>query len=205
MAASSSSLEARLRALELQVSSCVPQQQQATADVATRLQSLEQKQRMPQPLQQLWQEIERLEADLSPGTALTHQKQIMAPLLYRKQCILGQQDDFRQDLQQVAQLLHLLLIDQPDTSAATIITEQQVVNAPILVETAAATSNAAEHEERLDRLAASALDLQSRTRAAAAQLDRLLEQYARLTTAASEKLVLLEEDLRRREQKGQQP
>ena len=193
------SLESRLRALELQLlsstsstSSAPPQT--TTTDVTARVQTLERSLQLPSQTQQLWKEVESMEQDLSPGTALTHQKQIMAPMLYRRQQVLAEQDAFRGDLAQVARILHLLLIDQQDNRSK-IISEEQVVHAPIVTD----AGPTAPEEEKLDALSKQVVDLQSRVQTAAQRLDRLLENYAGLVSAASEKMVLLEEDVRRRE------
>ena len=140
-----------------------------------------------------------MQEDLSPGTALTHQKQIMAPILYRRQQILAEKDTFSADMEQVARILNLLLIDQDGShTAAKGVTEQQVVNAPILVETT--TTTAEEDDERLDRLAQQAVDLQERAARVSHKLDSVLRNYASLVGAVSEKLVLFEEDVRRMEE-----
>lgn len=209
--ASSSSLETRLRALELQVlsSSSGSSDNNNNNNVTARIEALErdngQRLLLPSgggaPLMQLWGEIDDLQEGLSPGTALTHQRQIVAPLLYRRQRILAERDALRGDLDRAAQILNLLLIGQRDGgggAATKTVTEQQVVHAPILVETAAAAQD--EEERRsLDRLAGQAVDLQRRAAAVSRRLDALLDHYARLVGAVSEKMVLLEEDLRRRE------
>lgn len=199
---SSSILEARIRALELQVQS-TSDNKNATApssDVTARIEALERNalQQLPSSTQQLWKEIESMQEDLSPGTALTHQKQIMAPILYRRQQILAEKDTFSADMEQVARILNLLLIDQDGSHAARKgVTEQQVVNAPILVET---TTTAEEDDERLDRLAQQAVDLRERAARVSHKLDSVLRNYASLVGAVSEKLVLFEEDVRRMEE-----
>jgi len=188
----------RLRALELQVLRSVGSKATTDAaaapDVAARLDALERSLQLPSQTQQLWKEVESMEQDLTPGTALTHQKQIMAPMLYRRQQILAEQNTFRGDLGQVAQILNLLLIDQDNNTKN--ITEEQVVNAPIVIDTGLTT----QEDEKLDHLSKQAVELQGRVQKAAQRMDQLLENYSGLVSAASEKLVLLEEDVRRREE-----
>jgi len=200
---SNSTLETRIRALELQVQSTSDNKSTtAPSDVTARIEALERNalQQLPSSTQQLWKEIESMQEDLSPGTALTHQKQIIAPILYRRQQILAEKDTFSADMEQVARILNLLLIDQDGSNAAVKgVTEQQVVNAPILVET---TTNAEEDDERLDRLAEQAIDLQERAARVSHKLDSVLRNYAILVGAVSEKLVLFEEYVRRREEES---
>lgn len=190
----------RLRALELQVlrsgGSEATTDDATVPDVTARLDALERSLQLHSQTQQLWKEIESMEQDLTPGTALTHQKQIMAPMLYRRQQILAEQNTFRGDLEQVARILNLLLIDQDNSTK--IITEEQVVNAPIVVD----TGLTAQEDEKLENLSKQVVELQGRVQKAAQRLDQLLENYSGLVSAASEKLVLLEEDVRRREEEG---
>ena len=199
--AASTSLDSRLHALERQVlfssasteSSASPPR--PTVDVMARVEALERSLQLPTSTHQLWSEVEAMEQDLTPGTALTHQKQIMAPMLYRRQQILAEQDTFRDDLEQVGQIMNLLLIDQ-DTHNNQLITEEQVVNAPIIVD----TGLAADEVEKLERLAEQVVELQGRVQKSAQRLDQVLESYSGLVAAASEKLVLLEEEIRQREE-----
>jgi hypothetical protein len=196
--AASVSLESRLRALELKVFSASNESSAATprrADVMARLEALERSLQLPSLTHQLWNEVEAMEQDLTPGTALTHQKQIMAPMLYRREQILAEQDTYLEDLERVGQILNLLLIDQ-DNQSSLLITEEQVVNAPIIVD----TGLAADEVEKLERLAEQVVDLQRRVQKSAQRLDQVLESYTILVSAASEKLVLLEEDIRQREE-----
>lgn len=190
---------------------------QAAADVSSRVQALE---RQCAALAQQssavtdWKEIDALMEELSPGTALTHQKQIMAPILYRRAEVLAASARFKADMEQVAQILHLLLISAKPAAEATAflssstrsstatstttITEQQVVHAPILMtdySNSEMMMSAVVEQERLDALSTTVVDLQARIQRASAKLDRILDNYASLVAAVSETLVLADEEI----------
>lgn len=190
---------------------------QAAADVSSRVQALE---RQCAALAQQssavtdWKEIDALMEELSPGTALTHQKQIMAPILYRRAEVLAASARFKADMEQVAQILHLLLISAKPAAEATAflssstrsstatstttITEQQVVHAPILMtdySNSEMMMSAVVEQERLDALSTTVVDLQARIQRASSKLDRILDNYASLVAAVSETLVLADEEI----------
>lgn len=219
-------MESRVRHLELQLGletlsssrndSDEPLRMRAApADVSSRVQALE---RQCAALAQQssavtdWKEIDALMEELSPGTALTHQKQIMAPILYRRAEVLAASARFKADMEQVAQILHLLLISaaaeataflssstRPSTATSTTrITEQQVVHAPILMtdySNSEMMTSAVVEQERLDALSATVVDLQTRIQRASSKLDRILDNYAILVAAVSETLVLADEEI----------
>jgi len=56
---------------------------------------------------------------LDPGTALTHGKQIVAPILYRKQELLSYADDLSNQFEQVKEIRDLLSIGQTDKMSPT--------------------------------------------------------------------------------------
>jgi hypothetical protein len=191
----SSSLLSRVRHLELQLG--LVDQNGGVQDVATRVGALEQQLQCNQYLGSMateWKEMETLLEELSPGTALTHQKQIMAPILYRRQEVLASASTFQTDLERVAQIKTLLDIQSESSSSSshnTIITEQQVVQAPILL--VASDTIAKDELERLDRVSATVVQLQARIQHATSKLDRILEHYHALIAALSEKMVLMDE------------
>jgi hypothetical protein len=149
-----------------------------------------------------WSDMDDLWQDLSPGTALTHQKQIMAPILYRRAEVLAAASLFEADLKQVAQIQSLLLVSAPAAAAASnkqLIAEQQVMQASILQ-----TDSSTIADDQLESLAASVVDLQTQIRRLSTKLDRLLANYSSLVGAVSEKLVLADEAIQLREQKNEQ-
>jgi hypothetical protein len=145
-------------------------------------------------LQDDWNVIDQLVQDLSPGTALTHQRQVIAPILYRKQEILASVSDYRRNIEHVQQILNLISIGQTTCNNKTSnrITEQEIINAPILVETIGMTSD---EETDLDRLATTLIDLQHRIHNVSYQLDTMMDHYTNLVTALSEKIILIGEKL----------
>jgi hypothetical protein len=149
-----------------------------------------------------WSDMDELWQDLSPGTALTHQKQIMAPILYRRAEILAAASTFEANMKRVAQIQSLLLVSAPTAAAssnAQLITEQQVLQAPILQ-----TDSSMIAGDQLQSLASSVVDLQMQIRRVSTKLDRLLANYSSLVGAVSEKLVLADEAIQLREQKREQ-
>ena len=145
-----------------------------------------------------WKESEKLLQELDPGAALTHQQQIAAPIMYRRQEVLASAETFRRDMKHVAQILNLLLIGQEQSSSSSeegaAISEQKIVKAPILIET---TGLSEDYIERLRTLHNNIADIAHRTGKVARTVDRLLEHYHALVHATSEKMVLAEEELRR--------
>jgi hypothetical protein len=153
-------------------------------------------------------EIHELLEDLSPGTALTYQKQIVAPLVYRRQEILASSDTYRQDMHRMAQILNLLTIEQnPEKdhtrSNKVSISEAQVVHAPIIVETTKGLSP--EEETKLQTISNAVLDIQRRIQIASTKFDHIADHYSNLILATSEKIVLIEEEIQLREQSKESP
>lgn len=143
-------------------------------------------------LQEDWDIIDRLLHELSPGTALTHQRQVVAPIVYRKQEILASASDYQRNIQQVQQILNLISIGQNTCSNNSKITEQEIINAPIITETIGMTS---EQETNLEILASTLLDLQHRVQNVSYQLDSMMDHYTNLISATSEKMILISEKL----------
>jgi hypothetical protein len=236
-ASSSASLERRLRFIERQLGleaaqepkdgSIQPGSRKTTTmneDVVTRLGRLEARWHETvvttpklQGAHEAWVEsIQRVE-ELDPGTALTHQQQIAAPLLYRRQEVLANAGDLAGDLDRLSTIVSLLLIGQggggglerggvtPAKNKQTggggagggnreNITASQVTNAPILVE-----PNVSDDElSRLAKLSKSLNAAQERVDRVANTLDRILHQYHSTISEISEKTVLLDAELKRR-------
>jgi hypothetical protein len=176
-----------------------------------------------QAAHEAWVEsLQRVE-ELDPGTALTHQQQIAAPLLYRRQEVLASAGDLKVDLERLSSIVSLLLIGQgggdsggetrggvaPATkgkqgggggggggggSKRENITASQVANAPILVEPKVSEEEVA----RLAKLSESLSAAQERVDRVANTLDRILHQYHSTISEISEKTVLLDAELTRR-------
>lgn len=158
-----------------------------------------------------FREWEELLNSLSPGTALTHQQQIVAPILYRRAELLAAAAPFATDLAQLEQIGQLLLVGASNlnnnhprqqvraktttttTTTSANITEEQVLQAHIL--TASSPTVVQEERQRLDAMAKTALELQSRIQNASNQLDRMVDNYSILVAAISEKLVLAAEGI----------
>jgi hypothetical protein len=238
-ATSSGTLERRLRFIERQLGleaaqdpsdgSIQPGSRKTTTkvDVVTRLGRLETRWHETvvttpklQGAHEAWVEsLQRVE-ELDPGTALTHQQQIAAPLLYRRQEVLANAGDLAADLDRLSTIVSLLLIGQGgggggggggglERGGATPaknkqgfgggenrenITASQVTSAPILVE----PSVSDDELSRLATLSESLNGAQERVDRVANTLDRILHQYHSTISEISEKTVLLDAELTRR-------
>jgi uncharacterized protein YjcR len=193
----SSSLEHRLRVLEAQLgvheSPTASKDNEKTTeqkDLISRLEALEGQYMSltDSSLRQTWAESDKLMQELDPGDALTHQQQFAAPILYRKQELLASAETFMHDIGQIGDIMKLLLIGQPPITEGDL-KEEHVTQAPILTATPCISE---EDQQRMDAV-------QPRTAVAADRLDRLLNNYHTLISAASEKMVLADEELRSRE------
>lgn len=130
--------------------------------------------------------------ELHPATALSHQSQVLAPIIYRKQAVLACKSKLKDDMRQCQEILQLLLIGQSETKN---ITEGTVVNAPILM------TNATVAPTTMDATAMTIIDLQCRTNEVSQKLDRIIRQYQTLIGAVSETLALAREKVRLAEEK----
>jgi uncharacterized protein YjcR len=200
----SSSLEHRLRVLEAQLgvheSPTASKDNEKTTeqkDLISRLEALEGQYMSltDSSLRQTWAESDKLMQELDPGDALTHQQQFAAPILYRKQELLASAETFMHDIGQIGDIMKLLLIGQPPITEGDL-KEEHVTQAPILTATPCISE---EDQQRMDAVQQQMGDLQARTAVAADRLDRLLNNYHTLISAASEKMVLADEELRSRE------
>lgn len=160
------SFEDRLRAVETQFAQF--------ETVQKRLQTLQEK----VPIKEL--------LELHPGTALTYQSNVMAPILYRKQAVLASAESLRADFKILNEIAHTLQVSSSP------ITEQAILESPILQPT---TVDA----KQLDDLGQQILELQKRVQLVSTKLDYLLENYKNFITALSEKLVLCNERIESRQ------
>lgn len=191
----SSSMEARLRSLEatLSVNSESSDAQQVVSSrihaLEAKLDSLANNSHGDTTLKQLWDESDKLLRELDPGSALTHQQQIAAPILYRRQEVLASAESLRRNMGQLMEILTLAAIGQPQIIGDQPLSEMQVIKAPIL---GVAPPSKAE-EERLQRLEVSLQEMLDRMQSFAARLDKLVAGYHALVSAVSEKIVLADE------------
>ena len=142
-------------------------------------------------LKQLWEESDKLMQELDPGSALTHQQQIAAPILYRRQQVLASADSLQRDMQQVGDILTLLAIGQPQMiTKDNAISEMQVTKAPILTQSVPPSPA---DQERLVQVEKSLYETRQHVESMAARMDRLVASYHALVSAVSEKMVLADE------------
>lgn len=192
---STASFQHRLNVIERQIGIDVLQQQNAieTSDLVRRLDSLENQifvKLQSHQLQETLDESDALMKEIDPGTALTYQTDISAPLVYRKQTVLAAAPDFHKDLDQMAEILSLLSIGQTMDQKTKSLSAEKISNAPIL-----GVQVTDEQQERLDKCIQQCVDLQRQADASTRSLDSILDQYQRLVAAASEKLLVLDEGL----------
>ena len=171
----------------------VPLAMSTTTNIEQRIATLEQQcTKSTVALQEDWTVIDQLLQELSPGTALTHQRQVVAPIIYRKQEILASASDYQRNIQHVQQILNLISIGQNNSSNNHKITEQEIIHAPIITETMGMTS---EQEINFDMLSTTVLDLQYRVQNLSYQFDTMMDHYTNLISAISEKMILISEKL----------
>ena len=146
----------------------------------------------PTNLQQIWAESDKLLMELDPGSALTHQQQIAAPILYRRQQVLASADTLQQNMQQVYDILTFLSIGQAQiiSGDVTPVSEMQVTKAPILTQTVPPSR---EDQERLRKVEKALWETQQQVESIAARMDRLVSGYHALVSAVSEKMVIADE------------
>jgi hypothetical protein len=135
----------RLQALELQLKptpedSVVITSSSSTTknDLLSRLEALEQRATTNTSQQQnqqmttmtLWQESQALWEPLQPGSALTYQQQVAAPLVYRQQEVLAHAPELQRDMKLVAQVQQYLLMDTTSTATTTANSSRPVSTGP---------------------------------------------------------------------------
>lgn len=145
----------------------------------------------------VWLEAQTLlQTELDPGTALTYQQQIVAPLLYRRQEVLAGAESFQANMDQVSQIVSFLLVSQPPLALSRNqrnrpppLTLDQVIHAPILTETRVHD----EQNQRLDTLWHALGDVTQRADQTTQRVDHMLDQYQTLIAALAERMVRLDE------------
>ena len=175
----------RLYALEAKLDSLTTTTEQGSADSSGSHSNFK----------QLWQESDALLMELDPGSALTHQQQIAAPILYRRAAVVASAESLQRDMQTVLDILTLLSVDQPqmishNSDSAPPLSEMQVTKAPLLVDTAPPSPA---DQARVVRVETSLHETAVRVQSAAARMDRLVAAYLALVAAVSEKMVLADE------------
>ena len=189
------SIETRLRALEaaLQGSTGTSEANKPVSRIhalEAKLDSLAKNQQGDSTLKQLWDESDKLMRELHPGSALTHQQQIAAPILYRRQEVLASAESLQRNMEQVREILTLLSIGQPQIIGEEPVSEMQVIRAPI-VETAPPST---QDQERLRKLELSLHETHQKLESMTKRMDKVVVGYKSLVKAVAQKMVLASED-----------
>ena len=189
------SIETRLRALEaaLQGSTGTSEADKPVSRIhalEAKLDSLAKNQQGDSTLKQLWDESDKLMRELHPGSALTHQQQIAAPILYRRQEVLASAESLQRNMEQVREILTLLSIGQPQIIGEEPVSELQVIRAPIL-ETAPPST---QDQERLRKLELSLHETHQKLESMTKRMDKVVVGYKSLVKAVAQKMVLASED-----------
>jgi hypothetical protein len=163
-----------------------------------------------------WNESDVLLRDLDPGTALSYQvssstnansnsastttttTSFQQPILYRRQQVLAAAESLQQDMHQLSQALQLLQISNSTSTTSTTTTttttlrEEQVTQAPIVVDIPCMSP---ETVQRLNQVQLQCSEYRDKCHQIQQRVQRLLEHYHTFIMAASEKLVLANEQL----------
>jgi len=148
-------------------------------------------------LERTLNECKKLERKLDPGALLTYQMMSSssaknAPLLYRRQDIIASKETFQKDLDQLIKIRDLLLMKQNSNASKP---KSSFANCSIVSSSAYESSDDPEMIKRLDAATSKAMDLNARASKISSRLDMLLNRYQHIVVAASEKLVLIDEEL----------
>lgn len=155
-------------------------------------------------IQTLWKESMDLLQQLDPASsnALTHQQNILAPLLYRRQEVLAQAAQLKYYLQLMNDISQLLVIDHPtkmkesttgSTKQQQEWTEEQVVLQPPILH----VSSNDKDNQQIDRLSTTIEELMQRIQRLSSQLDHITTHYHTVLVSTSERLILLNETVDR--------
>jgi len=222
-ASSSSTLDARLAALEAKIiggkqrtpsigttdDSDVPSRlSKLQSQVEKKLQQQHQQQSQSSssssqqqvPLRELWFESQRILKELDPGIALTYHTQHQ-PVLFKRQQVLAAANDLQADMKQLDALSKLLLTgtnSKPSSSSSSSSSSKSNINvsqAPILTSDNYTSTTVPQTQERVDNLRLKILTLSRRTQLLQKQLSSLMESYHTTVVAVSEKCILAEETI----------
>ncbi len=158
-------------------------------------------------LHQEFRTIDRLLSELamSPlaGPAASVGGNSNAPLLFRRQEILASSDSMKRDMELLSRIRELTMMgvkvatnDSNKSSNTTI--ESKVVNCPIIASERYDLPSDPDAKERLERLCFRVAELHKRTTTVSIRANRMLDSYAQVMKALSEKMVLAEEQISRR-------
>mmetsp|Transcript_11756 Transcript_11756/g.18036 ORF Transcript_11756/g.18036 Transcript_11756/m.18036 type:complete len:241 (+) Transcript_11756:64-786(+) len=221
-------LELRLAELELRVGTTLPSDSSPSQkiDITSRLDNLlriETNRLPPTPptakasdasldtkraaLHQEFRTIDRLLSELamSPlaGPAASVGGNSNAPLLFRRQEILASSDSMKRDMELLSRIRELTMMgvkittnDSNESSNTT--NESNVVNCPIIASERYDLPSDPDAKKRLERLCFRVAELHKRSTAVSIRANRMLDSYAQVMKALSEKMVLAEEQISRR-------
>lgn len=146
----------------------------------------------PYELQEILSESETLLEEVNPGPALTYQTNDgSGPMLYRRQAVVASAPEAMEALNQLSDISSLLSIGQNFEGKSKQLSDDQVRNAPIL-----AVRVAAEQQQCFDSCVRQLGHLQQRAEKSASELDAILDEYQRLVTATSTKMLTLDQELK---------
>jgi hypothetical protein len=142
--------------------------------------------------------IDDLMQELSPGTALSYQKQIVAPLLYRQQMVLACEDQLRKDHSLLREILSLLSIDtmNNESNNKKACSEDTVINAPILLLERYNDEKTAHNDEKVEKWSEILNDLHVRSRNAGNRIDAIVSAHNLIIAGLSERLVEMSEQVK---------
>ena len=202
-----SSIEDRLAAIEslLGNQNITPpnSNQNSSGDIDTRLTQLQDghlkriSTHADGSLQSDLQTCQTYEEEFHPGLLLTHNilgasssSSKQAPLMYRRQEILASKESFQSDIQHLSAIRDLLLLKSKSSSS-----ENKYANAPIISSDSYTLATDPSNIKRLDKVTHKIVEVQSRASQLGSRLDHLLNLYEKVILAASEKIVLADEEL----------
>jgi len=165
------------------------------------------------------QEIARLERDLHPGPYLTHQafeamkrssitSEYSKPLLYQREEIIACENQFQRSLDQLDRIKELLSLshgsnnnNNPSSDLGISLNQNRCdfTNAPIIASDRYLFCVDQQVQERLDIVSQKVKSLLRRADNIAYRVDSLVGRYQKIISASSEKVVMLDEEINKRE------